>query len=234
MESIDSPQDDLKKISRELLSNKIQLHQATGFLQSILQNSNDLIFATDVDGILISFSKGGEKILGYSWDVLAGSFIRDLATDPEELERLVMDSREAGSAVRLEFPFRHKDGDTVFCDVSLINLTNTEGKTVGTVGICRDITLWKKLQEELIQIDRLAEIGRIASGVAHEINNPLAVISEITGWAGVVISDSKGLGEEDREELETAVKRIAEQTGRCKDITALGFCQGIDACNDIF
>jgi PAS domain S-box-containing protein len=228
MESTDSPQDQLKKISRELLSHKIQLHQATGFLQSILQNSNDLIFATDVDGILVSFSKGGEKVLGYTWDELAGSFIKDLATHPEELEKLLTDSREEGSAVRLEFPFRHKDGSTVYCYVSLINLTNTEGKTVGTVGVCRDITLWKKLQEDLIQIDRLAEIGRIASGVAHEINNPLAVISEISGWAGVVISDAKGLSKEDRKELETAVRRIGEQTGRCKDIThqLLGFARG--------
>ena len=206
----------------------MQLHQATGFLQSILQNSNDLIFAIDVDGILMSFSKGGEKVLGYTWDELAGSFIKNLATDPLELEKLVTDSREEGSAARLEFPFRHKDGNTIYCDVSLINLTNTEGKTVGTVGICRDITLWKKLQEDLIQIDRLAEIGRIASGVAHEINNPLAIISEISGWAGAVVSDAKGLSEEDREELETAVKRIGEQTGRCKDIThqLLGFARG--------
>jgi PAS domain S-box-containing protein len=228
MESIDSPQDQLKKISRELFSNKIQLHQATSFLQSILQNSNDLIFATDVDGILVSFSKGGEKLLGYTWDELAGSFIKSLATDSLELEKLVTNSREEGSAVRLEFPFRHKDGNTIYCDVSLINLTNTEGKTVGTVGICRDITLWKKLQEDLIQIDRLAEIGRIASGVAHEINNPLAIISEISGWAGVVVSDAKGLSKEDREELETAVRRIGEQTGRCKDIThqLLGFARG--------
>jgi PAS domain S-box-containing protein len=228
MESIDSPQDQLKKISRELSSNKIQLHQATGFLQSILQNSNDLIFATDVDGILMSLSKGGERVLGYTWKELAGSFIKNLANDPLELEKLVTDSREEGSAGIQEFPFRHKDGSTIYCDVSLINLTNTEGKTVGTVGICRDITLWKKLQEDLIQIDRLAEIGRIASGVAHEINNPLAIISEISGWAGAVVSDAKGLSQEDREELETAVRRIGEQTGRCKDIThqLLGFARG--------
>ncbi|MBW1797480.1 MAG: PAS domain S-box protein, partial [Deltaproteobacteria bacterium] len=139
MESTDSPQDQLKRVSQELLSNKIQLHQATVYLQSILKNSNDLIFATDVDGILVSFSKGGEKVLGYTWEELAGSFIKNLAADPPELEKLVTASHEERSAVSLEFPFRHKDGQTIHCDVSLINLTNTEGKTVGTVGICRDI-----------------------------------------------------------------------------------------------
>jgi PAS domain S-box-containing protein len=228
MESTDSPQDQLKRVSQELLSNKIQLQQTTVYLQSILQNSNDLIFATDVDGVLVSFSKGGEKALGYTWEELAGSSIRDLADDPLEFDKLTKASREKGSAVRLELPFRGKDGQTIHCDISLINLTNTEGKTVGTVAICRDITHWKKLQEDLIQIDRLAEIGRIASGVAHEINNPLAIISEISGWAGAVVSDAKGLSEEDREELETAVRRIGEQTNRCKAIThqLLSFARG--------
>jgi len=228
MESTDSPQDQLKRVSQELLSNKIQLHQTTVFLQSILQNSNDLIFATDVDGVLVSFSKGGEKALGYTREELAGSFIRDLADDPLEFDKLTKASREKGSAVRLELPFRGKDGQTIHCDISLINLTNTEGKTVGRVAICRDITHRKKLQEDLIQIDRLAEIGRIASGVAHEINNPLAIISEISGWAGAVVSDAKGLSEEDREELETAARRIGEQTDRCKAIThqLLSFARG--------
>ncbi|MCD4717468.1 MAG: PAS domain S-box protein [Desulfobacterales bacterium] len=228
MESTDSPQDQLKRVSQELLSNKIQLHQTTVFLQSILQNSNDLIFATDVDGVLVSFSKGGEKALGYTREELAGSFIRDLADDPLEFDKLTKASREKGSAVRLELPFRGKDGQTIHCDISLTDLTNTEGKTVGRVAICRDITHRKKLQEDLIQIDRLAEIGRIASGVAHEINNPLAIISEISGWAGAVVSDAKGLSEEDREELETAARRIGEQTDRCKAITLqlLSFARG--------
>ncbi|HDZ23056.1 MAG TPA: HAMP domain-containing histidine kinase, partial [Desulfobacteraceae bacterium] len=62
----------------------------------------------------------------------------------------------------------------------------------------------------------------------HEINNPLAIISEISGWAGVVVSDAKGLSQEDREELETAARRIGEQTDRCKAIThqLLGFARG--------
>ncbi|MFH1480416.1 MAG: hypothetical protein ABIG67_04060 [Pseudomonadota bacterium] len=52
MELIDSPELKLKKIARELASHKIELHQIRGYLQCILQNSNDMIFATDVDGIL--------------------------------------------------------------------------------------------------------------------------------------------------------------------------------------
>jgi two-component system NtrC family sensor kinase len=104
-------------------------------------------------------------------------------------------------------------------------LTNTKGQRVGTVGVCRDITRWKKLQDDLVRVDRLAETGRIASGIAHEINNPIAVISEVIGWAGEVIEEAESLNADDRAELLEVVKRINEQTRRCRSIThqLLGF-----------
>jgi two-component system NtrC family sensor kinase len=68
-------------------------------------------------------------------------------------------------------------------------------------------------------VDRLAEIGRIAAGVAHEINNPVAVIREASGWAAEVIGDAEGMSPDDRQELENVIKQIKAQTGRCRDIT---------------
>ncbi len=228
MDSNSSLETELKKARQELAGYKIELHQTRGYLQCILQNSEDMIFATEVGGILISFSKGGEKVLGYSFAELIGTYIKDLAEDPVSFERFFTSSQDEGPTVQLDIPFRHKEGGIVHCNVSLINLMNRESQRVGTVGVCRDITLWKKIQEDLVRIDRLAEIGRIAAGVAHEINNPLAIISEASGWAGVVISDAKGLSPEDREELEKATKEISHQTKRCSSITheLLDFARG--------
>ncbi len=225
MESNNSLELRLKKVTQELSSHKIELHQTRGYLQCILQNSNDMIFATDVDGMIVSFSKGGEKVLGYNWEEIAGYYIEDFSEDPELFEQFMADSQDKGSAVRLEFPFKHKKGHTVYCDVSMINLTNTKGQRVGTVGVSRDITRWKKLQDELIRIDRLAEIGRVAVGIAHEINNPLAAINEVTGWTQEIVHEAKGLSPEDRDEMEKAVQQIAEQTRRCHSMThqLLGF-----------
>jgi PAS domain S-box-containing protein len=184
-----------------------------------------MIFAAEVGGMLISFSKGGEKVLGFSWEELIGSQVKELAEVPASFEQFLNTSQQEGRSVQSDIAFRHKEGGTVYCNVSLINLTNREGLRIGTVGVCRDITLWKQIQEDLVRIDRLAEIGRIAAGVAHEINNPLAVIGEAAGWAGMVVSDAKGLSLEDREELEKATKEITAQTKRCRGIThqLLGF-----------
>lgn len=219
MESTDLLRCHSNKNAQEISIHKKELLQTRRYLQYILQNSNDMVFATDVDGILVSFSGGGEKALGYPWEEVAGRPVRELTVDPSEFDSLATISQEEGSTVRLEFPFQHRDGHTIYCDVSLIALTNAEGHIVGTVGICRDITQWKNLQEDLIRIDRLAEIGRTASGIAHEINNPLAIIGEISGWIGTVAGDAKGLIQEDREEIERGVRFIQEQTRRCRSIT---------------
>jgi len=219
MESTDALQCRSNENDQEISIYKKELVQTRRYLQCILQNSSDMVFSADINGILISFSSGGEKALGYSWEDVAGRPVRELTVDPPEFDRLATISQEEGSAVRSEFPFRHRDGHTIYCDVSLSSLTNTEGQTVGTVGICRDITQWKNLQEDLIRVDRLAEIGRTASGIAHEINNPLAIIGEISGWIGTVAGDAKSLIQEDREEIERGVRFIEEQTRRCRSLT---------------
>lgn len=227
MESTDSLHERLEKISRELEGYKIELHQTRNFLQSILQNSNDMIFATDVDGVVISFSKGGEELLGYSWKELAGRSITDIAQYPSHLDDLLRTSRQEGNITGMEFPFLHKEGHPLYFNISLINLTNAKGQSVGTVGVCRDITRWKTLQEDLVRVDRLAEIGRLSAAIAHEINNPLAVITEASGWGSTVLKGTEGLHQEDRTELKKAFEDIADQAQRCKVITQelLGFAR---------
>lgn len=219
MDSNSTLKAELKRLTRELASHKIELHQTRGYLHSILQNSTDMIFATEVTGIIISFSKGAEKALGYSVEEVIGRSIEDLAEDQEGFHHVMATCEERGCSMAPDIYFRNKEGKRVHCHASLMTLTNRDGQRVGTIGVCRDITQWKKLQDDLVQVDRLAEMGRIAAGVAHELNNPMAVITEASGWAGMVIKDAKGLSPEDRQELEDVIKKISAQTRRCRNVT---------------
>jgi len=219
MDSNSTLKAELKRLTRELASHKIELHQTRGYLHSILQNSTDMIFATEVTGIVISFSKGAEKALGYSVEEVIGRSIEDLAEDQEGFHHVMATCEERGCSMAPDIYFRNKEGKRVHCHASLMSLTNRDGQRVGTIGVCRDITQWKKLQDDLVQVDRLAEVGRIAAGVAHELNNPMAVINEASGWAGMVIKDAKGLSPEDRQELEDVIKKISAQTRRCRNVT---------------
>jgi len=227
MESSNSLQERLKKTSHELSEFKDVLHLRREYLQSILKNSRDMIFTTDANGVLISLSKGAEEVLGYSIEDMEGNSLKNFLKDSLAFENFMAASQGKGDTIPLELSFRHKDGHTIRCDVALSPLTNGEGQKIGTIGICQDISLWKKFQEDLIQIDRLAEIGRVASEIVHEINNSIAIINEISGWTKTLVSTAKGLTKEDGEELETAFNRINEQTKRCRNIVGqlLGFAR---------
>ena len=215
----------MKKANEALLENKGALHSARDHLENVLEHSRDMIFSADLDGMPVSFSKGGESVLGYTFEELAGRKIKDLAEDPHYFENLAAQCLEKNEPVGEEVSFRHKNGRIVYCRMALVPLTNAGEEIIGLSGVCRDITAWKKFKEDLIRVDRLAEVGRIASGIVHELNNPVAVIGEISGWVGAVASDAEGLDEEDREEIKTSVRHIGEQTKRCRNITRqlLGF-----------
>ena len=219
MESRETLQAKLKKTNEALSEQEEALHQTREYLESVLESSRAIIFRTDSDGVPVSFSKGGESALDYTLDDLSGRKMKDLAEDPHDFEVLAVQCAEKKEAVQEEIPFRSKTGRIVYCRMTLAPLTNTLGEIIGMAGVCRDITAWKKFKEDLIRVDRLAEVGRIASGIVHELNNPVAVIGEISGWVGAVASDAEGLDEEDREEIKTSVRHIGEQTKRCRNIT---------------
>lgn len=205
--------------SGEASPHEEDLPYAGRYLSLILENSGDLIFACDTDGAVVMFSRSGERTVGYSLEQVKGRSIKELAVDPLEFERLADLARKEGSAVSGEFPFQHRDGHAAYFHLTLVSVTGDDGRFAGILGLCRDMAPWKRFQEDLIRVDRLAEIGRTASGIAHEINNPVAVIGEISGWIEAVVGDAEGISREDREELETAVQHIVKQVKRCRGIT---------------
>ncbi|MCB2192942.1 MAG: two-component sensor histidine kinase, partial [Deltaproteobacteria bacterium] len=75
------------------------------------------------------------------------------------------------------------------------------------------------MNEKMIEAGRLASIGELAAGIAHEINNPVAIMVEEAGWIEDLMSDEGPLSEETLAEIQRAVQQIQEQGDRCKQIT---------------
>jgi two-component system NtrC family sensor kinase len=121
-----------------------------------------------------------------------------------------------------------KQGGAIPVSITLARLTDAHGNSIGTVGIGRDISQRKALLNQIVQSERLAAVGRLAAGVAHEINNPLATIDSIAGYL-------EDLGEEQSpsllSELPTGLAKIQAQVRRCHAITShlLGFSRQGDA-----
>jgi PAS domain S-box-containing protein len=203
-----------------------QLNETQKYLREVLENSRDIIFLTDPSGTILSFNSGAEKALGWERDEVVGMPAANLCELPGRFDAMFQETLKDGHASRYETEFRAKDGHTIICNTSLTLIEGPDGAPLEVVGLCRDITNRLQLKNDLIRSERLAAVGQMASGVAHEINNPLAVIDTIAGLVEETLSDEgERLEPETREILTRAMARLHHQVKRCTRIThsLLGF-----------
>jgi PAS domain S-box-containing protein len=215
---------------------EIKLNETREYLQKILDNSPVIIVTTDLDGNIVSFNRGAEESLGYSAEEVIGKPAAMFYQDPtmrDEFLRLV----KSGKAVKdFSHELLRKDQTLLPVSITLSQLKDTEGKMIGTVGMSKDISRRKALMGQMLQSERMAAVGRVASGVAHEINNPLAVIGEIAGFLGSLIEEDAGADEAElHRELSEGLPKILKQVKRLRDITQrlLTFARKTEARVDV-
>ena len=169
---------DRKRMEREL-------KEANDFLMNMIQSSVDGIIVTDMKGDILIFNKGAENLLGYETEEVVGKMnIRSIYQPGVAKE--VMDklrSRDFGGVGKLtSFPILHrrKDGELVEGDLSASIIFDEKGNEIASVGIFKDLRErlriereLQKMQEALLQSEKLAAMGRLTSQIAHELNNPI-------------------------------------------------------------
>jgi PAS domain S-box-containing protein len=215
---------------------EIKLNETREYLQKIMDNSPVIIVTTDLEGNVVSFNRGAEESLGYSAAEAIGKPAAMFYQDPskrDEFLRLV----KSGKAVKdYSYELLRKDGTLLPVSITLSQLKDAGGNMIGTVGMSKDISRRKALMGQMLQSERMAAVGRVASGVAHEINNPLAVIGEIAGFFSSLIEDDAGTGEAElRRELSEGLPKILKQVKRVRDITQrlLTFARKTEARVDV-
>jgi PAS domain S-box-containing protein len=162
-------------------------------LAAIVRSSDHALFSTTNDGIVETWNKGAERLFGYSSAEMVGKPI--LLTVPEhyraEHEEAALRVVERGGVDSFQTVRVTKEGKLVDVSIMLSPITDLDGRMVGTAVIARDVSQQVKLQERLVLADRMASLGTLAAGMAHEINNPLTCIS---GNLEVLVEELREIG----------------------------------------
>jgi PAS domain S-box-containing protein len=154
-----------------------ELAQQEEFRQRLLEGFPDLILVVDLEERYTFVNSRARDLLGYQPEDLVGKKISEQEQHSPEmvtLYRTVVSGKQAfGSA---EYGARHRDGSWHTMRASCSQLFDAEGKTSGVIMSVRDITTERRLEQQVVQSERLAAMGAMIGGVAHELNNPLTSI----------------------------------------------------------
>ena len=158
-----------------------QLAQQEEFRARLLESFPDLILVVDLEERYTFVSSRARDLLGYDPKEMLGKKISELEDHSPELATLyneLVSGKELFAAA--EYGARHRDGSWRTMRAAGSRLVDAEAKTSGVIISVRDITVERKLEQQVVQSERLAAMGAMIGGVAHELNNPLTAIMGVS------------------------------------------------------
>lgn len=182
---------------RDLLRSRVAAEQ----MAEVVLHSSDAIITLTPEGEIQSCNHGFERMLGYASQEVIGQRLSPLIFGPGEHDWLA----EAGATLRrgkvvtMETKVLHGDGHCFDASVTLTPHMEAPGVLAAFSAIVRDESVRKLAERALIQSEKLAAVGRMATSIAHEINNPLASVTNL-----VYLARQSAVNADARRYLETA------------------------------
>jgi two-component system NtrC family sensor kinase len=214
--------DEVERQKKELLKSEERY-------KALIENAADLIYTVDPGGRILSINRYAAKLFARRRSITgkaAGALDGDQEIRPEDFINLTLfdimaersaefhlewmqEIRKTGKILSKRHPIIIGDRELWF-STSIVGLKDHEGQIDSFEIISRDITARKTMEDQLINMEKLASVGTLAAGVAHEINNPIAVI---LGFNEILLEQTAEMPE-----INETLKIIEEEGLRCKKI----------------
>ena len=153
-----------------------QIEHLKDFSENIVESMNVGVLAVDFEGRIEFWNNQLERSLGIERAEAVGHTIEEILS-ADLVAEIASRSEEERVTNLYKFPLRNRSGRTLVVNVSIAPLTGKSGERMGRLILVDDITQRMQLEEQLLQTEKLTSLGLLAAGVAHEVNTPLAVIS---------------------------------------------------------
>ncbi|HVP35528.1 MAG TPA: PAS domain S-box protein, partial [Terriglobales bacterium] len=179
--------------------------------RAIVDNATDQIFTLDRQGRFLAINKTAAEMSRKSPDEMVGKSLAQMF--PREtgvqFSKNIEEVFKNGQSKSIEESM-HLGGRVFFSSTTLNPIKDDKGNVVAVTGIVRDITEKKRLQEQLIQTEKLVAVGTLAYGIAHEFNNILA---------GMMANAELGLISKEQEQIKECFEIIVDNSKRASSIT---------------
>jgi PAS domain S-box-containing protein len=184
-------------------------------LAAIVASSEDVIIGKDLNGIITSWNNSATRLFGYTAEEMIGTSILRLI--PEHLhsdEKTIIESIRAGRSIEhFETVRLARDGRLMDVSLTVSPIKDANGQIIGASKILRDVSSRKRLEQSLLQAEKIAATGRMAATIAHEVNNPLEAVINLLFLLRSKVTDEEGINYLATAENELGrVAHIAKQT----------------------
>lgn len=191
---------------------KLESERALAFQARLLDSVQQAVMATDPDGRITYWNAYAEKQFGWGAAEVMGRRARDLVV-PASFRESANELRrraESGEHFVADYQLLRRDGTEFTAQVSNTVLRSDDGRIIGFIGVSRDVTKERALEEQLRHAQKLQAVGQLAGGVAHDFNNILTAISGYAELVRAAVNDAK-IGD-DVDEIRHAARRGADLT----------------------